>query len=177
MRSDGDDWVVTHAGRTFALKGTIGMTYLVTLLRHPGRELHALDLVTSGESSAAPAGDAGEMLDDRARGAYRRRLADLGAELEEAREFNDPGRAERLQAEIESLTDELARAVGLGGRTRRAGSDAERARLNVTRALKRVIEMVAARDAALGSDLERGVQTGNFCSYTPDPRVPVRWDV
>ncbi len=177
LRSDGDDWVVTHAGRAFALKGTIGVTYLVTLLRHPGREFHALDLVTSGESSPASVGDAGEMLDDRARAAYRRRLTELGAELEEARAFNDLGRAERVGAEIESLTDELSRAVGFGGRTRRAGSDAERARLNVTRALKRAIETVAARDAALGSDLERGIRTGHFCSYTPDPRAPVRWDV
>jgi len=38
-----------------------------------------------------------------------------------------------------------------------------------------VIEAIAAEDAALGSDLERGVHTGTFCRYAPDPRVPVCW--
>ena len=115
------------------------------------------------------------MLDAEARRSYRARLTELQGELDEAESFNDVGRAEAARAEIAALTDELARAVGLGGRPRRAGSDAERASINVTRALRRAVEAIAARDPALGSDLERGVRTGIFCSYTPDPRLPIRW--
>ena len=38
---------------------------------------------------------------------------------------------------------EMARAVGLGGRDRRAGSAAERARLNVTRAIKSALQKIS----------------------------------
>jgi tetratricopeptide (TPR) repeat protein len=177
LRRSGGDWTVDHAGRTFPLRHTVGMGYLLALLRQPGREVHTLDLVTGDDASGRAAGDAGELLDEAARAAYRRRLAELAQELEEARGFHDIGRAERAQAEIDSLTEELSRAVGLGGRPRRAGSDTERARLNVTRAVRRAIEAIAERDAVLGSDLDRGIRTGVFCCYDPDPRLPIRWEI
>lgn len=63
-------------------------------------------------------GDAGEMLDAEARAAYRSRLAELRAERDEAERFNDPGRVANAEREIEVLTRELARAVGLGGGAR-----------------------------------------------------------
>lgn len=178
LRRTGDDWTVAHGGRTAIVRHVIGLEYLATLLRHPATEIHALDLVTSADpGGAGVAGDAGALLDDRARATYRRRLGELAAELEEARDFNDPGRAERAQAEIDALTGELARAVGLGGRARLAGAATERARLNVTRALRRAIEAIGAHHAVLAGDLGRGVRTGNFCSYTPDPRLPIHWEL
>jgi uncharacterized membrane protein len=74
-------------------------------------------------------GDAGEMLDEQSKSAYRGRLSDLREQLEEAQEQGDVERAERqAEQEIEALTRELARAVGLGGRNRRAMSASERAR-------------------------------------------------
>ena len=57
-------------------------------------------------------GDAGELLDEDARQAYRRRIAELGQELEEAAAWADGARRDRLRAEREFLQDELARAVG-----------------------------------------------------------------
>src|SRR5262249_42533649 len=111
------------------------------------------------------------------RTAYRRRLTDLQNELEEAERFNDPGRASRARAEMEFLSTELARAVGLGGRSRRAGDASERARLNVTRALGRAIEKLAAGAAVLGQHLAAAVRRGVFCSYAPDPRLPIRWEL
>ena len=56
---------------------------------------------------------AGELLDPTARDRLKRRLEDLRDALDEAQRFNDPERAERAEREIEFLTDELARAVGL----------------------------------------------------------------
>jgi hypothetical protein len=61
-------------------------------------------------------GDAGEMLDEEAKTAYRRRLAELREGLEEAKGLGKVERAERAEGEIEALTRELSRAVGLGGR-------------------------------------------------------------
>ncbi|MBY0276937.1 AAA family ATPase, partial [Candidatus Binatia bacterium] len=174
QRGDGV-WTVRHGGTSFPVKDTIGVNYLIALLRQPGREIHVNDLVAGPDTVPRARGDAGEMLDADARRTYRERLTELRAELEQAEQFNDVGRTEAVRGEMTALTDELARAVGLGGRPRRAGSDVERARINVTRALRRVVDAIAAGDRALGSDLERGLRTGVFCSYTPDPRLPVAW--
>ena len=75
------------------------------------------------------------------------------------------------------IAHELSAAVGLGGRDRRAASAAERARVNVTRALRREIRRIADEDAGLGRELETTVRTGTFCAYEPDPRRPVAWEV
>lgn len=172
LRRDGSGWTVGAGGRTFTLPDMKGLGYLATLVASPGREIHALDL-----AGVSDTGDAGELLDAEARARYRERLRDLQEELEEAQRFNDLERAARLEHEIGFLTDELGRAVGLGGRTRRAGSAAERARLNVTRALGAALKRIANLDRALGEHLAATVRTGLFCSYNPDPRLPVRWEL
>ena len=89
-------------------------------------------------------GDAGEMLDEQAKVAYSRRLSDLREELEEAKDLGKVDRAEQAEQEIAALTRELSRAVGLGGRNRRAGSASERARQSVTKTIKAVVERIAS---------------------------------
>src|SRR5262249_56907808 len=81
-------------------------------------------------------GDAGAVLDESAKAAYRRRLAELRAEVEEAKQLDQFERAERAEEESEALLAELARAVGLGGRGRRTASAAGRARERGGRALR-----------------------------------------
>ena len=103
------------------------------------------------------------------------RLDQLAAELAEAERFNDPGRAAAATAERDFLVGELARAVGLGGRDRRAASHAERARLNVTRAIRAAMANLARANPALGRHLSATIRTGRYCSYTPDPRAPITW--
>jgi hypothetical protein len=125
----------------------------------------------------AGTGDAGPALDSRAKAEYRSRLEDLRAEIEEAESFNDPERAARAREELDFIARELSAAVGLGGRDRAVSSAAERARVNVTRALRREIRRIADEDAHLGRELETTVRTGTFCAYEPDPRRPVVWDV
>jgi hypothetical protein len=120
-------------------------------------------------------GDAGELLDARAKAEYKSRLEDLRAELDEAESFNDPVRATRIREEIDFIVSELARAVGLGGRDRRAASHAERARLNATRAIKAALDNIARNHPSLGRHLRSTIKTGRYCSYSPDPRVPVDW--
>jgi hypothetical protein len=83
------------------------------------------------------------MLDAQAKAAYKRRTAELREQLQEARELNQLELADRLEDEIETLGRELSRAVGLGGRDRRAASASERARINVTRAIKIALDRIA----------------------------------
>ena len=121
-------------------------------------------------------GDAGEMLDDQAKAAYRRRLSDLREELEEAKERGNVERAEQAEQEIDALTRELSRAIGLGGRNRRAVSASERARQSIAKTIKSVLDRIAQSDAALGDLLSRCIRTGTFCSYHPDPDFPIAWE-
>jgi tetratricopeptide (TPR) repeat protein len=201
FRKEGEYWTVGYGRKTFRLKDSKGLGYIAHLLRHPAAEFHVLDLVggiadrreddeTSQSVQGLPRGnedleqagihitgpgDAGEMLDEQAKVAYRRRLSELREELEEAKELGNVERAEQAEEEIDALTRELARAVGLGGRNRRAASASERARQSVTKTIKAVVARITENDAALGDIFARCIKTGNFCSYQPDPDLPISW--
>lgn len=170
----------SHSVRVRELKG---FGYIVRLLADPEREFHACDLAGGGIpiGVAAPMGawpgDAGPHLDEQARAAYRRRLVEIDEDIEQARELNDPERLAQAQSEREFLVRELGRAVGLGGRERRAGSPAERARVSVTRAVRRAITRVREHHPALAEHLDRFIRTGTYCAYLPDPRVRSTWVV
>src|SRR6266852_308694 len=116
------------------------------------------------------------MLDDQAKAAYRRRLSELHEELENSKEVGNVERAERSEREIDALTKELSRAVGLGGRNRRAASASERARQTINKTIKAVEERIAQSDPELGDILSRCIKTGTFCSYQPDPDIPIAWE-
>jgi len=126
--------------------------------------------------SVTSLGDAGEMLDEQAKAVYRRRLSELREELEEAKGLGKVERAEQAEEKIESLTRELSRAVGLGGRNGRVSSAQERARQSITKTIKSVVERITQSDAALGDIFSRCVRTGTFCSYQPDPDCPIAWE-
>jgi hypothetical protein len=144
------------------------------LLAQPGVELAALELVPLGRAAA---GSSAPVLDARAKREYRARLLDLRADLDDARAAADLGRVGRLEAEIDLVASELAHALGLGGRDRLLGSDGERARVNVTRTLRRAVDAIAAVVPDLGAHLDVSVRTGRFCSYAPEPRAALDWDV
>ncbi len=117
------------------------------------------------------------MLDATAKAAYKARLGELQAELDEADRFNDPVRAASARQEMDFLVGELARAVRLGGRDRRAASHAERARLNATRAIRAAMANLARANPTLGQHFSATIRTGRYCSYTPDPRAPIDWEL
>ena len=120
-----------------------GVDQLAVVLAAAPREVLSLDLVAApGTVVAALAGPA---LDTAAKQSYRRRVAELRAEVDEADAHHDLERAARARLELEALMRELRRAVGLGGRDRPSGSSAERARVNVARSLRRAISTVRAQ--------------------------------
>jgi hypothetical protein len=168
LQKIGETWTIRCDGESHTLKNTKGVQLLARLVADPGREFHVLDLTSHAPpGQTVDAGDAGELLDDAARESYRSRAESLRAELEEAEAWNDPGRAERARAELEALTTELTRAFGLGGRERRAGKAAERARVNVQRRIKDAIGRIEALSPAAGRHLQWAIRTGMYCSYDP----------
>jgi hypothetical protein len=187
FRRDGEYWTLRFDGAAFRLRDAKGMGYLARLLAQPGRELHALDLAqgtapASGQRSEAELttsalDDAGPRLDATAKAAYRERLQELEAGLREAEEWNDSERAARIREEREFIAHELAGAVGLGGRDRKAAAAAERARISVTRAIRGALERIEAQSPDLGRHFAATIRTGTYCSYTPDPRLPITWQL
>lgn len=185
LQRDGMWWTASCGDTRVRLHDTKGLRYLAELVAHPGVERHALDLVDRVEGVDAGntaidrrrLGDAGELLDAQARASYRRRVAELRDEVEEALAAEDDERAARLQAELDVLVGELARAFGLGGRVRKASSVAERARLNVTRALRAALAKLTEALPGAGAVLDRRVRTGQFCAYQPHPDDEIIWIV
>lgn len=179
FRRDGSHWTITYQGRTVRIRHTKGSAYLAMLLQRPGHDIHVLDLVVehpaNGSSGHDLGSDSGEVVDRRPD--YRRRLAELHEELGEARGFNDLGRVDRLQEEIDTIAQELSHAMALGGRHRKAGAAAERARVNVSRRIAAVLGKITEQHPALGEHLAARVHTGILCSYTPDPLHTVQWEL
>ena len=175
LARDGTWWTVSCGGTTARLRGSKGLRYLAELLVRPGSEHHVLDLVDRIEGVAPPGGpdrralgDAGEVLDSRARADYRKRIEALRAQVDEALAADMFDTAEAMQDELDQLVAQLAGAFGLDGRSRRAGSTVERARLNVTRAIRSAVANLEEAIPAAGPTLGRRVRTGVYCAYEPD---------
>ena len=172
---EGDYWTVAYGGRVGRVRHVVGLEHLALLLSRPGVEVHCLELMggTPGAVQSAP----GPLLDSQAKGEYRRRLLDLERDIAQAHADNDGERVARFTAEHDVLVRELARAVGLGGRDRPGSSDAERARVRVTKAVRSAVAGLARVDADLGRHLRASLRTGSFCSYRPSLAEPVAWEV
>jgi hypothetical protein len=165
---EGDYWTVTGQGGVVRLKESRGLAMLARLVAEPGREIAAMDLEAPGGLAIVDAGDAGELIDDAATAAYRRRLVELQEQIAEAEAWNDSARLARAREESDALRAELSRAIGIGGRKRRAGNAAERARINVQRRVADAIQRIEKHHAALGRHLSLAVRTGMYLSYLPE---------
>ena len=191
FRRDGDVREVALGTTRVTVHDMKGLRYIERLLAAPGREFHVLELVASEQgtlgSSAVSTADVGidddgslgaagvPMLDDQAREAYRRRLAEVEDDIDDAHRMNDPARLALAERDREYLVAELRRAVGLGGATRTSGGNAERARTAVTRSIRYAVARLAEHHPIAATHFEQRVRTGTYCSYQPDPLNPVDW--
>jgi tetratricopeptide (TPR) repeat protein len=168
----GDHWLLRRAGTEVVLPGLRGIKHLARLLAEPGREVAATEL-----AGAVVAEPPLPVLDEEAREAYRRRLAEVEDDLAAAARDNDEARQQLAERDRDYLLAELRSAVGLGGRVRGTGGSAERARTSVTRSLRYALARLEDVEPELGRHLTGTVRTGTWCSYVPDPLVPIEWKV
>ncbi|MEV6398525.1 AAA family ATPase [Streptomyces sp. NPDC051907] len=176
FRRDGAVWALAFEGRAVHVPDAKGLRDLHTLLAHPGDDLPAVVLLDPEGGAAVVAarrfgGD--PVLDEEAKSRYRRRLARLDEEIDRASELGDDRRAAEFDRERGALLEELRTAAGLGGRTRRLGDEAERARKTVTARIRDTLRKLDALHPELAAHLRESVGTGSACSYRP-PR-PVDW--
>lgn len=176
FRRDGAVWALDFAGRGVHVPDAKGLRDLHTLLSHAGDDLSAVVLLDpeGGEAVIAARRFGGDpVLDEEAKIRYRRRLERLDEEIDRAAELGDDRRAEEFGRERAALLDELRTAAGLGGRTRRLGDEAERARKTVTARIRDTLRKLDALHPELAAHLRESVTTGSYCSYRPGR--PVDW--
>jgi hypothetical protein len=167
---EGATWGVTWDGETARLRDGKGVRDLAVLLSRPAQEVHCLELV----GGADVGGRAGPVLDQQARRAYEQRIRDLQEDIDDAHADHDAGRAERAEAELDALVQQLSEAFGLSGRDRATGSAAERARSAVGWRIRAALRQIGEVHPPLGRHLQHAVRTGTWCSYSPETLVPWR---
>lgn len=170
FRKEGDFWSVRFDGKTIRLKDGKGPVYLSYLLRQPGRDFPAVDLLkaASGAAVVAARSSAGTAIDEQARAQYKTRAHEIQDELAEARKLNDSGRVATLQEELEKIAEQMTAATGLGGRRRLVGDTAEKARKSVSAAVSRTVRQAGAANSSLGEHLQKHVSSGAALSYQGD---------
>ena len=167
----GRRWRLAVRNRAVVVEDSIGMVYLAVLIANPCQEIRAAELVAGLAALGSAAGDGGTaqpVLDHEAMSEYRNRLKRLDAELRELETDDDGERAARVRAERDWLVAQLASVTGLGGRPRSFSDEGERARVAVSKAIRRAIGRITAADAVIGEHLSQTVRTGMRCSYWPN---------
>lgn len=158
-------WRVGPPGASAVLPRMRGLEHLHAILSRPETDVSALDLAGSAEVVIQ---SGLEVLDDRARAAYRARLAELDRQLGESERAD-------LRWERDAIAAELAGGTGLAGRRRLTGSHDERARVAVRKAIVAALARIAEADPGLARHLHDRVRTGSQCRYDNDPEHPVTW--
>ena len=154
-------WRVAHEGEVATVSDRVGMRYLAQLLAAPDQPIPALALVTQGVLARTERAEA--VLD-------RRAIAELRERIRTIRDKPDPTADD--EDELDALTQELARATGLLGKSRSFVDAPERARISVQKALKRAIDEIALVNPAVGRHLAATVETGVLCCYRTSSSPP-----
>ncbi|MEO1058066.1 MAG: hypothetical protein AAFY28_14240, partial [Actinomycetota bacterium] len=148
-------WQLHHPAGTTTIPTGVGASYLVTLLAAPHQRIELAQLDPGAPSSQESRGTVTESsLDQHARATYQRRLTDLEA-------LDQPSARDRDEAQF--LRRELAGARYFVA----TSAEVEKARIRVTKAIRRSIAEVGETSPELGEHLDRSISTGRSCSYDP----------
>ena len=163
--------LLSFQGEQVQLPDSKGLCDLAALINARGADVHVLTLV--GHDLARMGAD--PVLDQRAKTEFKSRLADLARQIDDADATGSPGRAQTLCSERDALIRALAAAAGLGGRDRRLGDEAERARKTVSARVRDAISKIERVHPELAMHLRSALRMGTVCSYTPSE--PTTWKV
>jgi hypothetical protein len=97
----------------------------------------------------------------------------LDDELAAADAAGDAVRSRYASDERDALLAQLSAAYGRGGRPRRSGDVAEKARSAVGWRIRDALRRIETVHPELARHLRHSVRTGHFCSYSPEH--PVHW--
>ena len=169
FRRLGQIWVLKFEGKMVLMEDAYGLHYIARLLADPDRDVWASHLLAAvmGIDQRITAGASEQIADNTAIAAYRKNYNELQEELEEARTMNDTGRIASIQGKMDTLTTELSRVVGLGGKAREQSS-IDNVRKRVSMAVTRAIDSIRAEHEDLGKHLDGFISSGTIFRYAPD---------
>jgi hypothetical protein len=148
-------WRVALGNHIATVPDLVGMRYLARLIAAPNQDVPAVALVAD-QGTLPPITSGQEVMDTTTVTAVRARIRELRQQSVLTEDEQD---------ELDTLTRELARACGLGGRIRSFAEVPERARTAVRKAVKRAIEQVSAANPVVGQHLAARIETGAICRY------------
>lgn len=185
-------WLVTYASEKGYFKHAVGFARLARLLKAPGQELSALDLIagsapgtktrTSAVAGDGPerdamgaSGDLGPILKGETKKEFRRRARELQEDLTNAQAAHDQVRCAAVRAELEAIAEAMQAATGLRGRDRTFTNEHERARTAVSQSIGTALHAIEQQMPELRDHLREHLHLGYSCIYRPRPRLD--WDV
>jgi hypothetical protein len=169
FRRDGDLWLLAFAGREVRVADAKGLHDLHLLLRCAGQSRPG---DRTGRAAVAD-GPVDVLLDDRARRAYRSRLADLDEALQEAEDAGDDERAGRALRSGRPWWTPWPRPPASGGAAGRAPTTSNAPARPVRRRIRHVLRAWSRCTPSWPGHLAAAVQTGRRCGYLPES--PVTW--
>jgi tetratricopeptide (TPR) repeat protein len=164
FRHDGDVWTLSFGGQTVIVPDAKGLHDVHVLLAHAG---HAVSVMALNHTDGLHVAQAEPVLDAQAKLEYAQRIQLIETEIDDALSVHNDSRAAALDRERGHLVDELRRATGLHGRSRRFSDDAERARKAVGARIRDTLRHLDSRHPELASHLRECISTGTTCCYQP----------
>ncbi len=167
FRRDKSIWRIEFGGELGTVPHLTGMVYLSEILRRPFTPIASTELVasrTEGKSVNLPGT---EVADEEAIQKYRGELSYFAAEIEKARENNDPAQVSYLGRELEQVAAQLRRSTDRDGRPRLERDDRDKRRKSVLAAVNRAKSEIAAVAPLLGHHLDEYVDSGHNWFYRP----------
>ena len=177
MTLRGQFWELSYQQRGGVVADCRGLRYIAVLVRDAGggkEPIHAKELsaLATGQPTGVIELDADDVvLDTKAKKQLMKRLEDLAVERDRAVAVEDFTRASALDDEYEQIADELGRAGGTRGASRKKTAfvhNGEKARKAVAKAIAEAIEKVAAHPdlAPLAEHFSSTIRKGQWLSYT-----------
>ncbi|HSI74591.1 MAG TPA: hypothetical protein VK957_01795, partial [Lunatimonas sp.] len=156
-------WKISYDGTTIQAVEVKGLFDIQKLLMQPGQLFHCAELMGSTLE------DSGEkLIDEKAKKQYQRKILELQGELEEAEQYSDFERIEKLHEEYDKLVDHLSSSLNLNRKVRETGGTIDKARSAVTWRIRNAIAKIELIHPLLGAHLSNAIKTGTFCTYKPD---------
>ncbi|MDW3194672.1 MAG: hypothetical protein R8G66_20000 [Cytophagales bacterium] len=171
MSISGNQITLFFAEDVCVLNKSKGLMDIAALLENPGSQMHCMELMQAKIDHSSEI----SVIDDQSKKAYHQRLQDLQLAISEADRLNDTEQLQHLHEEYDQLVTHLSHALGLKGKSRKAGSTPEKARAAVTLRIRDSIKKIGHQHQLLGSHLNNSIKTGLLCTYQPESTIS--WEI
>jgi tetratricopeptide (TPR) repeat protein len=156
-------WTICYDNLEITLSDIKGLHDLAKLLAQPNTDIHCSELM-----AALVQEQSHELIDQKAKAEYQRRIRTLPPALAEAETTGNISQVESLEQEYDQILAHLSQSVGKGGKARKSSGTVEKARSAVTWRILKAIEKITEQHPRLGRHLETSIKTGVFCTYRPE---------